>query len=173
MHSGFRGTYFGDAYELDDQEKLTFRLRKRVRTKLGHDGVEFQKRRFGLLDLLLPAAILLLFSCVCFDQSTFGNIRGTVQDGSGSVLPDTTVVVHSIAENTDCNGSTDAVGEFNFENVKPGAYRVTVHRHGFNDTVVTSTSLAARQELRIPLSALQSIEYEGNRTGQVALRLDF
>ncbi|RZU42304.1 carboxypeptidase family protein [Edaphobacter modestus] len=123
MHSGFGGTHFGDAYELDDQEKLTFRLRKRVRTKLGHDGVEFQKRRFGLLDLLLPAAILLLFSCVCFGQSTFGTIRGTVQDGSGSVLPDTTVVVHSTAENTDCNSSTDAVGEFNFENVKPGAYR--------------------------------------------------
>ncbi|WP_242618287.1 hypothetical protein [Edaphobacter modestus] len=29
---------------------------------------------------------------------------------------------------------------------------MTVHRHGFNDTVVTSTSLAARQELRIPFT---------------------
>jgi hypothetical protein len=84
-------------------------------------------------------------------QSTFGSIRGTVQDESGAVLPGTVVTVHSLDENFERQITTDDAGNFVAENLKPGHYKLTVHHDGFADSIVSSTSLEARQDLRIPV----------------------
>ncbi len=39
-----------------------------------------------------------------------------------------------------------------FENLKAGHYKVTVHKDGFTDSVVSSATLEARQELRLPVT---------------------
>ncbi|HEX4019689.1 MAG TPA: TonB-dependent receptor [Acidobacteriaceae bacterium] len=94
---------------------------------------------------------LLLCGVQAYAQSTFGSIRGTVQDESGAVVPGAIVTVHSLDENFDRQVTTDNAGEFVVENLKAEHYRITVHRIGFADSVVASTALAARQDLRIPI----------------------
>jgi hypothetical protein len=101
--------------------------------------------------------VALVFTCVvvlsvAHAQSTFGSIRGTVQDASGAVMPDALVTVHSLDENFDRQVTTDAAGNFVVENLKAGHYKLTVHHEGLSDAVVNSAALEARQDLRIPIT---------------------
>ena len=105
---------------------------------------------------LYPPATLFF---VCFvllaatqAQSTFGSIRGTVQDASGAVIPDAVVTVHSLEENFERQVTTNDSGDFVVENLKAGHYKLTVHHDGLADAVVSSATLEARQDLRIPIT---------------------
>lgn len=86
-----------------------------------------------------------------FGQSTFGSIRGTVQDESGAVVSGAAVTIHSLDENFDRQVTSDDTGDFVVENLKAGHYKLTIHHDGFADSIVSSTALDARQDLRIPV----------------------
>ena len=105
--------------------------------------------------LYLPGAVL--FACVVLlsaaqAQSTFGSIRGTVQDVSGAVISGALVTVHSLDENFDRQVTSNDSGGFLVENLKAGHYKLTVHSEGLANAVVDSVSLDARQDLRIPIT---------------------
>ncbi len=103
--------------------------------------------RVHLLWLLL---VLFLGSAISARaQSTFGSVRGTVQDSTGATIPGTHIILHSVDENTDRAVDSDASGIFVFENVKAGKYSLKAHRDGFADTVVSGISVDARQDLRL------------------------
>jgi hypothetical protein len=103
------------------------------------------------------ANILSLLFCLFFagsaslahGQSTFGSVRGNVQDATGAAIAGTQVTLHSSDENTDRTVEADASGAFTFENVKAGKYTLRAHRDGFADTVVSGISVEARQDLRL------------------------
>jgi hypothetical protein len=69
---------------------------------------------------------MLLSSSRSFGQSTFGSIRGTVQDASGAVIPGAQVALHNIDENTDRTVTSDDAGNYVLENVQAGKYRLRV-----------------------------------------------
>ena len=108
--------------------------------------------RFRIAGIAIAILAVLLCASRCFGQSTFGGIRGTVQDASGAAIPDAQVTLHSIDENTDQVTKTDATGSFTLENVKAGKYSLRGQRAGFADTVSDGITLAARQDLRFTLS---------------------
>ena len=85
-------------------------------------------------------------------QSTFGSIRGTVQDVSGAVIPGAAITIHSLDENFERDVTTGDSGDFVAENLKPGHYKIAVHHDGFANAVVDSAALEARQDLRIPIT---------------------
>src|ERR1700728_4240952 len=100
----------------------------------------------------LPAVIFCLLLSIgrtadC--QSTFGSVRGTVQDTTGGAMPGTQVILHSVDENTEKTVSADASGSFLFENVKAGKYSLRAHHDGFSDTVVSGITVEARQDVRL------------------------
>jgi len=102
------------------------------------------------------ALIALMFCCLIFGtspfahgQSTFGSVRGTVQDSTGAAIPGTQLVLHSVDENTDRTFTTDSSGGFLFENVKAGKYSLRAHHEGFADTVTSGIAVEARQDLRL------------------------
>jgi hypothetical protein len=99
-----------------------------------------------LFFLILSAAVCCAVSNA---QSTFGSVRGTVQDATGAAIPATQIVLHSVDENTDRTVSSDTSGDFIIENVKPGKYSLRAHRDGFADTVVSGVTVEARQDLRV------------------------
>jgi hypothetical protein len=106
----------------------------------------------------LMAFLCLLLFCAAspvYGQSTFGSVRGSVQDSTGAAIPGTQIVLHSVDENTDRTVTNDASGNFVFENVKAGAYTLKAHAAGFADTVVSGIAVQARQDLR--LSATLSV----------------
>jgi hypothetical protein len=104
---------------------------------------------------ILPIfTILLLLNNVApaFAQSTFGSVRGIVQDNTSAVISDTQVVLHSMDENTERTVTADSSGTFIFENVKAGRYSLRAHHDGFADTALTGISVEARQDLRLTVS---------------------
>jgi|GEM_PF-6293964 hypothetical protein len=66
-------------------------------------------------------------------QSTFGSIRGTVQDNSGAVIPDAQIILHSVDKNTDRTVKSDGTGSYLFENVLAGSYSLRAQHDGFAD----------------------------------------
>ena len=102
---------------------------------------------------LFVCALLLSAAALCARaQSTFGTILGTVQDAQGAVIPGAQITVHSLDETEERTTTSSASGDFVFENLKAGHYKVTVRKEGFADTVVSSATLVARQELRLPFT---------------------
>jgi len=99
-------------------------------------------------------------------QSTFGGIRGTTQDQTGAALPTVQITLHNVDENTQVMTISDAAGNFVFENVRPGHYRLTTAKDGFASSVVDTVELAARQDVRVDLKLAiagtnQQIQVEG------------
>lgn len=108
-----------------------------------------------MLRMYLP--ITWLLACLVLlsaaqGQSTFGSIRGTVQDASGAVISGALVTVHSLEENFERQATSNDSGDFVVENLKAGHYRLTAHHDGLSDAVVSSVTLEARQDLRIPIT---------------------
>jgi hypothetical protein len=125
----------------------------------------------------LSAALLLGLFALCATargQSTFGAIRGVVADNSGAVIPGASVTALSLDDNTARTAVSGASGEFSIENLKPGSYRITVHREGFTNTVATA-ELAPRQELRLPVTmtvATAETTVEVNATAEAAINTE-
>ena len=116
-----------------------------------------------LLCIMLAVLFIAIVGSDACAQSTFGSMRGTVQDTSGAVIPNAAVTIHSLDEGVERQTVTDDTGAFVAENLKPGHYRLTIHHDGFADTIVNSATLEARQELRIPVTlaiAEQATEVE-------------
>jgi hypothetical protein len=101
---------------------------------------------------ILACCLLLNFVRPVYAQSTFGSVRGTVQDSTGAAIPDTQLVLHSIDENTDRSFTADSSGNFLFENVKAGKYSLRARREGFAETVVADISVDARQDVRLSVT---------------------
>jgi hypothetical protein len=109
--------------------------------------------RFSRSGLRFTLALPILFLAISFvgaaAQSTFGSVRGTVQDATGAAIPGTQIILHSTEENTDRTVTSDTSGDFILENVKPGKYTLRAHHDGFAETVVSGVSVEARQDLRV------------------------
>jgi hypothetical protein len=116
------------------------------------DGPKVRKQWLRICAWIVMCSISLGATFTAYGQSTFGSIRGTVQDASGAVIPGAAVTIHSLDENVDRQITTNDSGEFVAENLKAGHYQLTVHHDGFADAVVNSASLEARQDLRIPIT---------------------
>jgi hypothetical protein len=85
-------------------------------------------------------------------QSTFGSIVGVVHDKTDAVVPGATVQIKDLADNSSRSMTSDQNGSFEFVNLKPSKYEVSVHAEGFNDFQVPSAELTARQALRIDVT---------------------
>ena len=60
-----------------------------------------------------------------------GAITGTVMDGSGAVVPGATIAATNGATGITTTTTTTGAGDFNFSNLDPGIYTVTVTAKGF------------------------------------------
>src|ERR1700728_3409115 len=92
----------------------------RTNNKSKHEIARSPRRVIGLLAAFL--VVLFGMAAGAHAQSTFGSIRGIVQDGSGAVIPGAQVTLHSIDENTDRKATSDETGNYILENVKAGKY---------------------------------------------------
>ena len=115
------------------------------------EEVKERKRWLRSCACIVMCNILLGTTITALAQSTFGSIRGTAQDESGAVIPGATVTVHSLDESFNRQATTDNEGQFVIENLKAGHYKLTIHHDGFADSIVNSTALEARQDLRVPV----------------------
>jgi Carboxypeptidase regulatory-like domain len=126
------------------------------------------------LALSFIAAALLTVPANVNAQSTFGSIRGTAQDQTDAAIPQALITLHNVDENTDLTTRSDNAGNYLFENVRPGHFRLTASKEGFANAVVDQVELAARQDIRLDLkfsvaTATQQVEVQA---GAVAVNTE-
>src|ERR1700730_9799167 len=83
-----------------------------------------QKRWLCLIWLLACAASL-------HAQTALTSLRGTVTDPSGGTVPDATVVIENQASGLHITRTTDTNGAYEFAQIPPGQYKITVKMAGF------------------------------------------
>jgi hypothetical protein len=93
------------------------------------------------LSVLWFVLVILLFSrCACA-QTSFGSISGTVTDISGAVVPDAKVTLTDVDTHTTWMTTSNAAGLYEFVNLNPAHYAMTVGKAGFSLLTVTNIVL--------------------------------
>jgi hypothetical protein len=104
------------------------------------------------------AAVFLVCPLGMLGQSTFGSIRGTVSDPTGAAVPGATATLRSIDQSGVHTVVSDSTGTFDFENLNPGRYALSVVEQGFAETNMNGIVLEARQTLRVPVTLSLSVQ---------------
>jgi len=104
----------------------------------------------------LPALLVGLLCLIpaSHAQSTFGVVLGTVRDASGAVVGNAAVQLTNVGENVRRDGLTNANGDYEFQNARPGSYAISINLPGFRTFSTRDLTLVARQTLRVD-AALQ------------------
>ncbi len=120
----------------------------------------------GLLPSFFAAAFLVLSPNNVFAQTGgTGIVVGTVIDPSGAAVPGATVTLTDTATNAARTAITNEAGRYNFPNVPPGNYNLTINKAGFrparivDQTVVVSESrtLDVKLELGAPTETVEVV----------------
>lgn len=114
-------------------------------------------QRAGLL-LLVFLGVLLWTSALFAQGETTSAIIGQVRDASGAAVPGAAVTIIDQETGLKRNAATDQAGRFNFPQLKPGLYSVSVEAVGFasqrNDHV--TSGLGQKQNVDFTLQIAQS-----------------
>ena len=105
-----------------------------------------------MLKMLAFAICALLFAAPCLAQVASAEISGTVQDASGAVVPNATVIATALATSTTRNTTTGKEGEYVLTQLAPGDYTLTVEGTGFRKLVQSGITLQINQQARLNLT---------------------
>jgi hypothetical protein len=104
------------------------------------------------LCLLGAMAILWPVASSLNAQTTVGSVVGTVTDSSGAAVPDTQVVLTNLGTNDKRTEATNAQGFYQFVNVPPASYSVTVEKTGFKRVVQSPVTVLTGTPSQINLT---------------------
>jgi Carboxypeptidase regulatory-like domain len=91
--------------------------------------------------VLALVGLMALSSGLAYGQATSGNIVGTVIDSSGAAVVNAEVVATNVKTGVSAATKTGSSGEYRFDNLLAGTYRITVKSSGFRTTAVTAEIL--------------------------------
>ncbi|MBI4469040.1 MAG: TonB-dependent receptor [Acidobacteria bacterium] len=88
--------------------------------------------------LLISLPVLVLVTFVSLGaQGINGKLVGTIIDPEGAIIPNAVVVIREVATNAERSVTSGGTGDYQFSEVKPGLYVVTVSFPGFRTQVIT------------------------------------
>ena len=103
----------------------------------------------------IAALLLAFFVCISGEnssaQATSAAILGTATDATGAVVLGATATITSLSTNETRTVATNGSGNFTFENVPPGTYKLTLVLSGFSTINVPSVVVAAGDRHRVDL----------------------
>ncbi|MCX6617296.1 MAG: carboxypeptidase-like regulatory domain-containing protein [Acidobacteria bacterium] len=116
--------------------------------------------------LPLAAALVLLLAGVAFAQFETATVLGTVQDPSGAVVPQSKITLENTKTGISVTAVTDAVGNYEFLNVRSGSYRIKAEAAGFKTALAQEFTVAVNARQRVDLrlevgDTTQTIEVTG------------
>src|SRR5580698_3268064 len=86
----------------------------------------FQTKGVSLRALLLTLLFTVLLNSAAWGQFDSASVLGTIKDPSGAAIPSATVQLLNIAKGISTTRETDGNGDYEFTNVQPGDYSITV-----------------------------------------------
>jgi len=98
---------------------------------------------------LAVGLVVFVFSALVFGQSTNATVSGTVQDGTGAVLPGVEVTAKNNGTGVTTNVITNESGAYSFTNLPPGTYIVGASLPGFQTRTYTDVQLGNGAALRL------------------------
>lgn len=104
--------------------------------------------------LVIFSSLIVLFfvsSLSLLAQTFRGGINGTVTDPSGAAVPRAQVVATDVATSIVYNTVASSAGEFSFNDLPLGSYRVTVSASGFETINVNEVSVSAGKTYTLPV----------------------
>ncbi|MFT4112779.1 carboxypeptidase regulatory-like domain-containing protein [Silvibacterium sp.] len=100
------------------------------------------------------ALLLALCTPLLHGQAANGNISGTVADASGAVIPHASVTLTDTQSKTQTHITSNGAGFFNFADIPPGTYTVTITASGFENFEATDIIMHFGESHTIPQIAL-------------------
>src|SRR5271169_6021501 len=120
----------------------------------------------------LGAIAIALCVCTGYAQTFRGAISGTVTDPSGAVIPNAQVKATETATGLEHNTVTTSDGEFSFQDIPLGFYKVTVTAPGFPPYTVDRVEVAAGSILSLPIKLSMQQQSTTVEVSAAALSLD-
>src|SRR5437667_5661485 len=117
-----------------------------------------------LLFACLP--LLLLLASPAQAQVYTGSITGLIQDPSGAVVPNASVVLTDITKGLKYSATTDSTGRYVLRSLPPSTYSIRVEASGFRSEVQSGIVLEVNQNLTLNVSlqvgtAQETVEVTG------------
>jgi hypothetical protein len=101
------------------------------------------------LILLLTAIALLLIAPGASGQATDGNLVGSVMDASGALIQNADLELQNVDTGVTFTTKADDAGQYRFNNVPAGTYKLTAKATGFTPTTI--------QNIRIELNRTSTV----------------
>ncbi len=102
---------------------------------------------------LFPVAILLFFHfSLLVAQTSTATLVGTVDDPSGSAVPNAKIAIQNLANQARREFTTSTSGDYRFPFLQPGEYSITVEATGFSTKFIKQVTLGVNQTARVDIS---------------------
>ena len=105
-------------------------------------------------------------------QTFRGAINGTVTDPSGAVVPNAQVKATEVATGIDHTTTSTSDGQFAFQDIPLGAYRVSVNAKGFGPYAVDKVPVLAGQIYTLPIKLSVTQASESVEVSAAAVTVD-
>src|SRR6202158_3950888 len=110
-------------------------------------------------------SLLTLSVGIAFGRAISGNLVATVSDPSGAVVANAEVTVTNVGTNASAVTHTSGTGEYRFDNLPVGTYKMTVKAQGFRtsvqDAAVELNKTGTRNVSVAPGAASETVEVSG------------
>src|SRR5215468_9538375 len=101
---------------------------------------------------ILLICLLMVAAATAVAQFDTAVVLGTVRDPNGAILPKATVTLKNLATGVTATAQTDDDGNYQFFNVKIGAYQVTAEAQGFARAVAENIQVTVNARQRVDLA---------------------
>src|SRR2546425_9602823 len=101
--------------------------------------------------LIAIATLAALGAVICHAQVATGNIRGSVTDSTGGVLPNCSVTITHTSTGLARKVVTNEQGDYNAPSLPVGEYRIAVGLEGFQTKVLSGLILQVDQTAIVPI----------------------
>lgn len=122
--------------------------------------------------MLLPATLLIIASASGFGQTFRGGINGTVVDETGAVVAGARVEALDVATSVSHKTISSSAGEYSFQDLPLGTYKVTVAATGFKTETVSNVKVQAGVIYTLPIKVSVEATGETVEVSASALTLD-
>ena len=95
----------------------------------------------------LAFSVFLVSAPVAVAQTVAAEVGGTVADPTGAVVPGTTLTILNLATGVEASMQTNESGIYNFLNILPGEYQLSVEAEGFKGVETVPFTVTVGQTL--------------------------